>query len=90
MVCPSFFNEDACTLAKALLGKIIRRKVEGVWLSMRIIETEAYYLHDKASHASLITTKRLGIPRGRDEHLPYRFVDAEFSKYCTKPFKIQL
>ncbi len=196
-----FFNQDACLLAKALLGKVIRRKQHGLWLSMRIIETEAYYLHDKASHASLgftekrkalfmpagtiymyyargkaslnvsaqgegnavlikagfpyvdkkspkktlalmqqlhdkprpiahlgngqtilcrslhlsvlewdqqtfdkttfyiedkhlnptqiITTTRLGIPKGRDEHLPYRFIDADFIKYCTKPLIVR-
>lgn len=31
----------------------------------------------------IIQTKRLGIPVGRDEHLPYRFVDHAFAKYCT-------
>jgi DNA-3-methyladenine glycosylase len=198
MLPQSFFNQDAIQLAKALLGKVIRRKIQGQWLSMRIIETEAYYLEDKASHASLgftekrkalfmpagtiymyyahgkasmnvsaqgpgnavliksgfpyfdkkspiqtkemmqqlhhqnrpieklgngqtimcrslhlsvpewdqktfdkkifyvedcdltpkeiVVTTRLGIPLGRDEHLPYRFVDAEFKKFCTKPF----
>jgi DNA-3-methyladenine glycosylase len=199
MLTDTFFDQDAIKLAQALLGKIIRRKIYGVWLSMRIIETEAYYLEDKASHASLgftekrkalfmpagtvymyyahgkpsmnvsaqgagnavliksgfphfdkkaptktqaimrqlhdknrpieklgngqtimcrslhltvpewdqktfdkkifyiedqnltprniITAKRLGIPLGRDEHLPYRFIDEEFNQYCTKPVK---
>ncbi|MFA6036797.1 MAG: DNA-3-methyladenine glycosylase [Legionellales bacterium] len=197
MLPQSFFDQDAIKLAKALLGKIIRRRIHGVWLSMRIIETEAYYLVDKASHASLgftekrkalfmpagtiymyyahgkasmnvsaqgagnavlikscfahfdkkspndtqnimqqwhakkrstqklgngqtimcrslqltvpqwdqktfdkkifyiedqnlkpqniIIAKRLGIPLGRDEHLPYRFIDEEFNRFCTKP-----
>ena len=49
----SFFNRDACIVAKELLGKIIRRKYKGQWLSARIIETEAYYLEEKGSHASL-------------------------------------
>lgn len=30
-----------------------------------------------------IQCRRLGIPPGRDEHLPYRFVDAEFARYAT-------
>lgn len=34
---------------------------------------------------NIITTTRLGIPRGRDEYLPYRFIDAEFNQHCTKP-----
>lgn len=200
----SFFNRDACLVARQLLGKVIRRKYQGHWLSARIIETEAYYLDEKASHASLgftenrkalfmpagtiymyyargkdslnvsckgngnavliksaypfadnsmhssslettikimqqlnpaasggtrsianlcngqtllcrsldlkvkrwdqqqfdentfyidnvnikpftvVTTTRLGIPKGRDEHLPYRFIDGEFTRFCTR------
>jgi len=62
-----FFKRRACTLAKDLLGKIIRHKVNGHWLSARIIETESYYIHEKGSHASLgITEKRkaLFMPAG--------------------------
>ncbi|OAI93791.1 DNA-3-methyladenine glycosylase [Pseudomonas putida] len=196
----SFFDRDAQVLAKALLGKIIRHRQGPFWLSARIIETEAYYLDEKGSHASLgytekrkalfldgghiymyyarggdslnfsaqgpgnavliksgypwvdelsddnalaqmqlnnpdasgglrpperlcagqtllckalglkvpnwdakrfdphqlfvedcgiivqqiIQTTRLGIPQGRDEHLPLRFVDAEYARYCTR------
>ena len=195
-----FFNRDACTVAKALLGKVIRSRYRGKWLAARIIETEAYYLEEKGSHASLgytqkrralfmpagtiymyyargkdslnvscrgegnavliksafpfedaitdpraiaimqslnpaangeprpvsrlcrgqtllchamnirlknwdqkafdpqhlyfddvgikpariIQTTRLGIPAGRDEHLPYRFIDYDFARYCTQ------
>jgi len=63
----SFFDRDACLVAKHLLGKIIRRKYQGHWLSARIIETEAYYLGEKGSHASLgFTEKRkaLFMPAG--------------------------
>lgn len=200
MLPDSFFNRPALELAPDLLGKVIRYCDQGVWLSVRIIETEAYLLTDKGSHASLGYTKkrqalfkeggtiymyyarggdslnfsaqgpgnavliksaypyfdalspestlarlqannpdrqgqtrpvdklcsgqtllckslglkvpdwdnqgfdperfyledcglqpqeiiqacRLGIPIGRDEHLPYRFVDADFVRYCTK------
>lgn len=196
----TFFDRDAQTLAKALLGKVIRHRQGPYWLSARIIETEAYYCAEKGSHASLgytekrkalflegghiymyyarggdslnfsaqgpgnavliksgypwldacsdadslaqmqannpdargqprqperlcagqtllckalglkvpewdaqrfdperlfvddcsiivkhiIQTTRLGIPHGRDEHLLYRFVDAEFARYCTR------
>ncbi len=58
MLNQTFFDRDPCQLAQALLGKVIRRKQQGVWLSMRIIETEAYYIDDKASHASLGYTKK--------------------------------
>ncbi len=54
----SFFNNDACLVAQRLLGKIIRRKYRGHWLSARIIETEAYYLEEKGSHASLGYTEK--------------------------------
>ena len=53
-----FFSQDACIVAKALIGKIIRRKYKNVWLAARIIETEAYYLEDKASHSSLGYTEK--------------------------------
>lgn len=49
----SFFNRDACQLARELIGKVIRRRLGRLWLSVRIIETEAYYLDEKGSHASL-------------------------------------
>ncbi len=196
----AFFERDAQALARDLLGKVIRHRVGSLWLSARIIETEAYYLAERGSHASLgytdkrralfldggyiymyyarggdslnfsakgpgnavlikaaqpwtdalsgpaslarmqannpdrqgrprpletlcagqtllcralelkvgdwnarhfddqrlfvedvgerprqiVQTTRLGIPRGRDEHLPYRFVDAEYARYCTR------
>ncbi|MDH5765511.1 MAG: DNA-3-methyladenine glycosylase [Gammaproteobacteria bacterium] len=62
-----FFNQDPCAVARKLLGKVIRRKYHQQWLSARIIETEAYYLNDKGSHASLgFTEKRkaLFMPAG--------------------------
>jgi len=55
---PSFFNRDSAVVARELLGKIIRRKYNGHWLAARIIETEAYYLDDKASHSSLGYTEK--------------------------------
>jgi len=67
MLKPTFFDRDACLVAQQLLGKIIRRKHRGTWLSARIIETEAYYLEEKASHASLGYTdkrKALFMPAG--------------------------
>ena len=63
----AFFDRDACTVARELLGCVIRRKYRGKWLAARIIETEAYYLEDRGSHASLgFTEKRkaLFMPAG--------------------------
>lgn len=52
-----FFDRDAQVLACELLGKIIRHRVGDLWLSARIIETEAYYCEEKGSHASSATQK---------------------------------
>lgn len=58
----SFFNADARTLAKNLLGKVIFHLVDGLWLAASIVETEAYYRKEKASHASLgFTEKRAAL-----------------------------
>src|SRR5476651_2729841 len=54
----SFFNRDAQLLARDLLGKVIRHRVGELWLSVRIIETEAYYCAEKGSHASLGYTEK--------------------------------
>lgn len=53
-----FFDRDALLVAKQLLGKVIRHHFQGVWLSAQIIETEAYLLTDKGSHASLGYTEK--------------------------------
>ncbi len=196
----SFFDRTPCEVARDLLGKVIFRLYDGVWLKAQIIETESYYLHEKGSHASLGYTEkrralfmpagtiymyyarggdslnmschgegnavliksgypygddaemirmmkhlnpfksdgrereteklcsgqtlicrslalkvpqydaktfdecffmadtgyrpektaeapRLGIPKGRDEHLPYRYIDVKYMNFCTKPLK---
>jgi DNA-3-methyladenine glycosylase len=67
MLSQSFFDRDPQIVAKELLGKVIRVKFKTMWLSASIIETEAYYIHDKGSHASLgFTEKRkaLFMPAG--------------------------
>lgn len=69
MLPTTFFQKDACELAKALLGKVIffYNEEHQLWLQAQIIETEAYYLAEKASHASLgFTEKRkaLFMPAG--------------------------
>ena len=53
-----FFDRDAQLLARELLGKVIRHRVGDSWLSARIIETEAYYVAEKGSHASLGYTEK--------------------------------
>jgi DNA-3-methyladenine glycosylase len=49
----AFFDRDAQRVARELLGKVLRHRLDGLWLAARIIETEAYYLDDKGSHSSL-------------------------------------
>ena len=59
---PRFFDKDPELLAMSLLGKILRRRTNhptgDVWLAARIIETEAYYITEKGSHASLGFTEK--------------------------------
>jgi len=45
-------------VARELLGKVLRHKYAGTWLSAMIIETEAYYLNEKGSHSSLGYTEK--------------------------------
>jgi DNA-3-methyladenine glycosylase len=53
MLDAGFFDQDACALARALVGKVLRRCLDGRWLAARVVETEAYYTAEKGSHASL-------------------------------------
>ncbi|MDH5358827.1 MAG: DNA-3-methyladenine glycosylase [Gammaproteobacteria bacterium] len=53
MLTPDFFAQDSAIVAQALLGKVLRHRYKNSWLAARIIETEAYYLTEKASHSSL-------------------------------------
>lgn len=55
---PTFFDRDPQVVARALLGKVLCHRVDGHWLAARIIETEAYYRREKASHASLGYTEK--------------------------------
>ena len=48
-----FFNQDAIAVAELLLGKVIHHKYDNILLSAQIIETEAYFINEKGSHASL-------------------------------------
>jgi DNA-3-methyladenine glycosylase len=49
----SFFDRDALTVARELVGKVLRRRYRGRWLAASIVEAEAYYKSEKGSHASL-------------------------------------
>lgn len=51
MLPDSFFARDPQIVAKDLLGKVLCVKHKKIWLKAIIIETEAYYINDKASHS---------------------------------------
>ncbi len=54
-----FFDRDAQEVAASLLGLVLCHRVGRHWLMASLVEAEAYYLEDKASHASLgYTPKR--------------------------------
>lgn len=47
-------------------------------------DKERFYFDDCGlKPEKIIQTTRMGIPEGRDEHLPYRFIDYGLAKYCT-------
>ena len=60
---PTFFDAEPLELAQALIGKVLRHRINhpvhgDIWLSARIIETEAYYRAEKGSHSSLGYTEK--------------------------------
>jgi DNA-3-methyladenine glycosylase len=55
----AFFDRSPEVVARELLGKVLRHKYKGAWLSGRILEVEAYLgLNDPASHAFVGQTER--------------------------------
>jgi DNA-3-methyladenine glycosylase len=53
-----FFSRTADEVSIDLLGKVICVVHESLILTAQIIETEAYFIHEKASHASLGFTEK--------------------------------
>jgi DNA-3-methyladenine glycosylase len=68
---------------QTLLCKALGLKVPA-WDAKRF-DHEALWVEDIGEPVgTIIQTTRLGIPKGRDEHLMYRFVDAAYAPYCTR------
>jgi len=49
----AFFDRPPVDLAMALVGKVLRRRLDGLWLAASIVEAEAYAIDEKGSHSSL-------------------------------------
>ena len=54
------------------------------WDQQQFDEKTFYFDDINKKPAQVIQTTRLGIPTSRDEHLPYRFIDYDFARFCTK------
>ncbi|MBN1683979.1 MAG: DNA-3-methyladenine glycosylase [Gammaproteobacteria bacterium] len=73
--------EKLCA-GQTLLCRSLNLKVKE-W-DQKQLDSKRFYLEDVAyTPTKIIQTTRLGIPKGRDEHLLYRFIDASYIKYCT-------
>lgn len=54
-------------------------------LDQKSMSKDTLYIEDDGYvPETVIQTTRLGIPEGRDGHLPFRFVDAAYAGRCTK------
>lgn len=75
-------DERLCA-GQTLLCRALGLKVPH-WDAQRF-DAERLYVDDCGNAVPrVIQAARLGIPHGRDEHLPYRFVDAEYARFCTR------
>ncbi len=84
-----FRSKERLCNGQTLLCKSLGIKVMD-WDSKQF-DRERFYFDDIGDKPKgIVQTTRLGIPKGRDEHLPYRFIDQDYIKYCTKnPIKMR-
>jgi DNA-3-methyladenine glycosylase len=68
---------------QALLCRALALKVAD-WDARRFDPAELFVQDAGASPARLLNAPRLGIPKGRDEHLFYRYVDPDYAACCTR------
>ena len=51
----------------------------------QIFDPQSFYIEDTGEKPTkVIMTTRLGISKGRDEHLLYRFIDHEYASHCSQ------
>ena len=53
------------------------------WDQKQFDKTQLYFEDIGSRPEKIIKTTRLGIPKGRDHELHYRFIDYEYASYCT-------
>lgn len=71
----TFYQRDAKTVAKELIGKVIERQVDALTFRARIVETEAYVgPHDLACHAARGRTPRTEVMFGSGGHAYIYFI----------------
>ena len=68
---------------QTLLCKLLNFKVKD-WHKKQFNLNRFFISDQKDNPEKFISTHRLDITKGRDEHLFYRFVDYRLSKYCSK------
>src|ERR1700742_64545 len=70
-----FFEREAGTVARGLIGKVMVHRIHGKELRSRIVETEAYVgEHDLACHAAKGRTKRTEVMYGEGGHAYVYFI----------------
>jgi DNA-3-methyladenine glycosylase len=68
---------------QTLLAQSLNLKVKD-W-DKKQFDKDRFFVKDVGYNPDkIIETTRLGIPKGRDEHLFYRFVDYKYKELCTK------
>ena len=74
--------EKLCS-GQTLLCRSLSLKVKD-WNQKNFEPNKLYIADVKYKPKEILQGTRLGIPKGRDEHLPYRFVDKKYESFCTK------
>jgi DNA-3-methyladenine glycosylase len=81
-------NGEARPLERLCAGQALLCRALGLRIrewNRRRFEPGTFYVEDAGySPSRVIVTRRLGIPLGRDEHLPYRYVDAAQARSATR------
>lgn len=74
-------KEKLCA-GQTLLCRSLDLKVNE-W-DQKLFNAGSFYIENVGNIVpKIIQTTRLGIPSGRDEHLMYRFIDYDYTRYCT-------